>query len=176
MDAIANLQDIFESWHLIAPPAFLPTRSPLPGHPSMPPHEPPRVCLPLPPTPGCTRSPVSSWSPPPMPASSTLSSPALIPSCFQATPQRLDFSNVPSPRVVSKPQAPSPRVVIESRHLSALPPPVLPIPASSSTIAPTPVHQPHLRSSQLDSHCTNVLLTTFPPPNLFNPLPNQSVF
>jgi hypothetical protein len=54
VDAIPNLRDIFESWCLTAPPAFLPTCSPLPGCPSMLPHEPPRVCLPLLPTPGCT--------------------------------------------------------------------------------------------------------------------------
>jgi hypothetical protein len=106
------------------PPAFLPTCSPLPGCPSMPPHEPLRVCLPSPLTPGCTRLPVS---PPPMPAASILSSPAPILPSFQATPQRLDFSNAPSPMVVSKPQAPSPRVVIESWHLLAPPSPVLPI-------------------------------------------------
>jgi hypothetical protein len=55
-----------------------------------------------------------------MPALSTLSSPALVPPCFQATPQRLDFSNPPSPRVVREPQAPSLRVVIEPRHLLSL--------------------------------------------------------
>jgi hypothetical protein len=104
----------------MAPLAFLPTRSPLPGSPSMPSHEPPRVCSPLPPTPGCTWLPVSSWSPPPMPAASTLSSYAPILPCFQATPQWLDFSNTPSPRVMSKPHGPSPRVVIESWHLLAL--------------------------------------------------------
>ncbi len=126
MYAITNLQDIFESWRLTAPSAFLPTCSSLPGHPSMPPYEPPRVSLLLLPTLGCTHLLVSSWSPPPMPAASTLSSTTPIPPHFQAMPLRLDFSNEPSPRVVSKPQAPSPRVVIESRHLLALPPRVLP--------------------------------------------------
>jgi hypothetical protein len=120
VDLIANLCNIFESWHLTAPPDFLPMCSPLPGRPSVPPHEPPRVCSPLLPTPDCTWSPVSSWSTPPMPAASALSSPAPIPPRFQATPQRLDFSNVPFPRVVSKPQVPSPRVAIESRHQLAL--------------------------------------------------------
>jgi hypothetical protein len=92
----------------------------------MPPHEPPRVCLPTPPTPGCPWLPVFAWSPPPMPAASTMSSPAPSVPCFQAAPQRLDFSNAPSPRVMIEPQAPSPRVVIESWHLSALPLPVIP--------------------------------------------------
>jgi hypothetical protein len=58
---------------------------------------------------------------------STLSSPARVPPCFQATPQRLNFSNAPSPRVVIEPWAPSPRVVIEPQHPLLLPPPVLPI-------------------------------------------------
>ncbi len=60
VDAIANLRDIFESWRLTAPLAFLPTRSPLPAHPSVPPHELKRVCLPVPPTPDCPRLPVSA--------------------------------------------------------------------------------------------------------------------
>jgi hypothetical protein len=61
-----------------------------------------------------------------MQAASTLSSPAPSTPCFQAIPQWLDFSNVPFPRVAIEAQAPPPRVVIESQHLSALPPPVLP--------------------------------------------------
>jgi hypothetical protein len=105
---------------------FLPMRSLLPACPSVPPHELPRVCLLLPPTAGCPWLPVSSWSPPPRPAASTLSSPTPVLPCFQTTPQQLDFSNVPSPRVVSKPQAPSPRVVTEPWHLTSLHPPVLP--------------------------------------------------
>jgi hypothetical protein len=80
----------------------------------------------LPPTPGCPRLPVPCWSPPPGPAASTLSSPAPIPPCFQATPQWLDLSNVPSPRVMSEPRAPSSKVAIEPWHPLALPPLVLP--------------------------------------------------
>jgi hypothetical protein len=45
----------------------------------------------------------------------TLSSPTPVPPCFQATPQWLDFSNAPPPRVVIKPW-----------HLLPLLPPVLP--------------------------------------------------
>ncbi len=86
---------------------------PLPGHPSVPPHEPPRVISPLPPTPGRPRSPVPSWSPLPRLAASTLSSPAPVPPCIQATPQWLDFSDATSPRVMIEPRMPSPRVVIE---------------------------------------------------------------
>ncbi len=126
VDAIANLQDIFESWCLHAPLAFLPMRSPLPARPSVAPHEPPRVSSSLPLTLGLLWLLVPAWSPLPMPAASTLSSPAPVPPCFQATPQWLNFSDVPSPRVVSQPWVPSQRVVIEPWHLVSLPPPVLP--------------------------------------------------
>ncbi len=73
VEAIANLRDIFESWRLLTPPAVRPTSTPLPGRPSVPPHEPPRVISPLLPTPRLLRSPYHSWSPPPKPAASTLS-------------------------------------------------------------------------------------------------------
>ncbi len=126
VDMIANLPDIFESWRLTAPLAFHAMHSPLPARPSMPPHEPKRVCLPAPPTPGHPWLLVSAWSPTPMPAASIMSSPAPSAPHFQATPQRLNFSNAPSPRVVIEPQAPSPRVVIKFWHLLALPPQVLP--------------------------------------------------
>jgi hypothetical protein len=90
-------------------------RTPTPGLPSMPPHEPSRVTSPLPPTPSLPWLPVPSWSPLPRPAASTLSSPTPVRPCFQATPQRLNFSN-----------ASSPRVVIELQLLSLLPLLVLP--------------------------------------------------
>jgi hypothetical protein len=68
VDAISNLQDIFKSWCLLAPLAFRPTWNPMPGRPSVPTHEPPRVIsLPLP-TPGPPLLPIPSWSPPPRPA------------------------------------------------------------------------------------------------------------
>jgi hypothetical protein len=73
------------------------------------------VISPPPPTPSPPWLPVTSWSPPPRPAASTLSSPAPILPHFQATPRRLEFSS-----------APSPRVVIELLHLLLLPTPVLP--------------------------------------------------
>jgi hypothetical protein len=59
-------------------------------------------------------------------SSLTLSSPAPVLPCFQATPQLLNFSNAPSPRGGSKPWVPYLRVVIEPWHLSSLPLPVLP--------------------------------------------------
>jgi hypothetical protein len=62
VDAIANLQGIFESWRLGTPPDCRPTCTPLPGHPSMPAQEPPRLISLLPPTPVIPRLLVSSWS------------------------------------------------------------------------------------------------------------------
>jgi hypothetical protein len=59
VDAIANIQDIFKSWCLCAPPAFPPMHTLLPGCPSLLPHEAPRVISLLPPTPGLPRLPVS---------------------------------------------------------------------------------------------------------------------
>jgi hypothetical protein len=68
VEAITNLRDIFESWQLLAPPAFQPPRIPMPGRPRVSTQEPPpRVASPSPPTPA--RPIVSSppWSPPPRP-------------------------------------------------------------------------------------------------------------
>jgi hypothetical protein len=152
----------------------------------VPPHELPRVCLPLPPKPGCTQLLVSSWSPPLMPAASTLSSPAPILPCFQATPQRLDFSYAPSLQVVSEPQAPSPRGVFESRHLLALPPPVLPTrePISHCTHSRVPALLALFTAGQPLHKCVTYHIPTAKsvrPPNLprasgvTNGLPSNSV-
>jgi hypothetical protein len=117
--------------------------SPLPARPTVPPHEPPRVCLPLPPISGLPQLPVPSWSPLPRPAASTLSSPAPVPPHFQATPQWLDFNDAPTPRVVSEPRAPSPKVVIEPWPLSLLPllvlPTCKPISHCTHSCAPAPL-------------------------------------
>jgi hypothetical protein len=129
----------------------------------MPPHKPPRVIFLLLPTPSLPWSPVPSWSPPPRPAASTLSSPAPLPPHFQATPQRLNFSD-----------APSPKVAIEPWHPSLLPPPVLstrkPISHRTCSCAPAP-----LALFTAGQPFTNVSLATFPPPNSFGPLLNQLV-
>jgi hypothetical protein len=117
VDAIANLRDIFESWHLLAPPACRPTHTLMPGCPSVPTNESPRVILLPPPTPSPPRLPIPSGTPLPRPAASTLLLPPPSLPCFQATPQRLNFSS-----------APSPRVVIQPRHPLPLPPLVLPTP------------------------------------------------
>jgi hypothetical protein len=109
VEAITNLRDIFESWRLLAPPSFQPPRIPMPGRPRVPtPHEPPRVVSPSPPTPARQMVASPSWSPPPRPLGSTCLSPSPVQAPFQATPQRLDFTGTPSPRVGFSPQMPSP--------------------------------------------------------------------
>ncbi len=76
---IRQTQLSFESWRLCVPPACRPTRTPIPGRPSLQPHEPPRVISLLPPTPSLPWLLVPSWRPLPRPAASTLSSPAPVP-------------------------------------------------------------------------------------------------
>jgi hypothetical protein len=115
VDAIANLWDILESWRLLSPPSFQPPRIPMPGRPRVPTQEPPRVASQPLPNPALPRLSISSWSPPPRPAASTLLSPACGQPPFQATPRCLDYSGAASPRVVVEPRQPSP-----------LPPPVPP--------------------------------------------------
>jgi hypothetical protein len=108
VEAITTLRDIFESWRLQAPPAFQPTRIPLPGRPRVTTHEPPRVVSPPPSTPASQIVASPAWNPPPSPAGSAFLSPTPAHKPFQATPRRLDFAGTPSPRVESTPQLPSP--------------------------------------------------------------------
>ena len=106
--AITNLHDIFESWHLIAPPSFQPPQILMPGCPRVPTQEHPRLVLPLPPTPAYLISSSPSWSPQPRPAVSTLLSLTPVQPSFQATPQHeLNFTGAPSPRVGFAPRLPS---------------------------------------------------------------------
>jgi hypothetical protein len=116
----------------------------MPGCPSVPTHESPRVISSLPPTRSLPRLPVPSWSPLPRPAASTLSSPAPGLPHFQATPQRLDFSNESSPRVV-----------IELRHLLSLPPLVLPTckPISHCTCSCAPAPLALFTTGQTSHEC-----------------------
>jgi hypothetical protein len=104
VEAITNLRDFFESWRLLAPPSFQPPRLPMPGRPRVPTQDSPRVVSPAPPTPACT----ITWSPPPRPSGSTFLSPTPVQAPFQATPQQLDFTGTPAPRVRPFPQSPLP--------------------------------------------------------------------
>jgi hypothetical protein len=106
--AITNLRDIFESWRLLAPPSFQPPRIPMPGHPRVPTHDPPRMVLPSPSTPAQPFVANPPWSPPPSPAGSTFLSPTPVQAPFHATPRRINFAGTPSPRVGILPQMTSP--------------------------------------------------------------------
>ncbi len=108
VEAITNLQDIFESWRLLAPPSFQPPPIPKSCRPRVPTQEPPRVVSPSPPTPARPIVTSPSWSPPPKPSGSMYLSPTPVQAPFQATPRRLNFTGTPSPRVGFSPQMPSP--------------------------------------------------------------------
>ena len=105
VDAIANIWDILESLHLLAPPSLRPIRCPAPGCPRVPIQEAPRVASPPAPSLAPTLWPSPTWSLPPFPGSAfCLPLPALL--TFQATPHRLNFSNALSQRVPSEPRQP----------------------------------------------------------------------
>jgi hypothetical protein len=78
VESITNLWDIFESWHLLAPPLFQPPQIPMHICPRVPTQEPPRVVSPSSLTPAHPISSSPSWSPPPRPAVSTLLSPTPV--------------------------------------------------------------------------------------------------
>ena len=151
VDAIANLWDIFKSWHLLAPLACRPTHTPMPGHPSVSTHEPPRVISLPPPTPSPPQLPIPSGTPPPRPASSMLLLPAPAMPCFQATPQWLNFSGAPSPWVVIQPQHPLP-----------LPPQVFPTwkPISHCTRSRAPAPLALFTAGQLFHECVTYQIPT----------------
>jgi hypothetical protein len=121
--AIANLQDIFKSWHLLPPLSLWPTWLPAPAHPRVDMQASPSVASPSTParTPSLATSP--AWSPPPRTSSAT--HPQLLSfSTFQATPQHFDFGNVPSP---------TPRVIRDPRE-PQLPSPVVGLPAQEPVV------------------------------------------
>jgi hypothetical protein len=113
VDAIANLWDIFESWHLLAPPTLRPSCCLTPGLPRVHSQDAPRVAMMQMPTPMPTLSPSPAWIPPPQPNSS-LRLPLPAPPAGHATPCRLNFSVTPAP--------PAPRVLSEPRQPDVLPP------------------------------------------------------
>jgi hypothetical protein len=129
LEAIANLQDIFESWRLLTPPSLRPTRLPAPAHPRVDPQASPRVASPLPPSRTPTLMPSLAWSPPPC-TSSAACPPLPSSSTFHATPQCLNFGNVTSPRVISELREPPP------------PPPAVGLPAQEPKSHRTRSHAP----------------------------------
>jgi hypothetical protein len=135
VNTIANLQDIFESWHLQAPPTLCLSRCPTPGLPRVHSQNAPRVAIMQPPTPTPTLSPSPAWIPPPRPNSS-LRLPLPAPPAGHATPRRLDFSATPAP--------PAPRVLSEPRQPDVLPPhlPLLSLPVREPISHHTPSRAP----------------------------------
>ncbi len=113
VNAIANLWDIFESWHLLALPTLHPSRCPTPGLPRVHSQDAPRVAIMQPPTPMPMLSPSPAWIPPPRPNSS-LRLPLPAPPAGHATPWQLNFSDMPAP--------PSPRMLSEPRQSNVWPP------------------------------------------------------
>ncbi len=109
VNAIANLWDIFESWHLLAPPTLRPSHFPTPGLRRVHSQDAPRGAIMQLPTPTPTLSPSPAWIPPAQPNSS-LRLPWPAPAARHATPWQLDFSDMPAPsapRVLSEPRQPN---------------------------------------------------------------------
>jgi hypothetical protein len=97
------LQEIFESWRVLASPSLLPNHCPAPASPRVNSRNSPRAVAPSPPSTSPTWSPSTALRPPPQAAVISLT-PAPSASTFHVTPCHLVFGNDQSPRVVSEPQ------------------------------------------------------------------------
>ncbi len=100
LKTITFLQEIFESWHALAPPSLRSTHCPAPACSRVNARNSPRVVAPYT---SPMWSPSTAVTPPPQAAMTSLTPPASAPT-FQLTPCHLVFGNDHSPRVVSKPQ------------------------------------------------------------------------
>jgi hypothetical protein len=118
VNAIANLWDIFKSWHLLAPLTLHPSRNLTPGLPRVHSQDAPRMAIMQLPTPTPTLSPSPAWISPPRPNSS-LRLPLPAPLTGHATPRQLNFSDMPAP--------PAPRVLSEPRQPNVRPPHLPPL-------------------------------------------------
>ncbi len=105
LKATTSLQEIFESWRMLAPPSLCPTHRPASSPPRVNLHESPRVVATSPPSTSPTWSPSTAVRPPPQPAGISLT-PAASALTFHVTPHRLIFGNVHSPRAGSAFQQP----------------------------------------------------------------------
>ncbi len=103
--AITSLQEIFESWCMLATPSFRPTNRLTPSPQRVNSCKSPRVVATSPPSTSPTWSPSTGVRPPPQPAAISLTPAASAPT-FHITPHRLVFGNDHSPRVVSASQQP----------------------------------------------------------------------
>ncbi len=105
LKAITLLQEIFESWHALAPPSLWPTHCPAPTSPRVNARNHPSVVATSPPSRRPTWSPSTAVRPPLQPAVTSLT-PAPSAPTFHVPLCHLVFGNDHSPRVVSKPQQP----------------------------------------------------------------------
>jgi hypothetical protein len=117
VDAIANLRDIFESWHLLAPPNLRLSAGPSQGLPRVYSHIAPRDAVSLPATPSPSRPPTPTRTPQ-LPSIAPRSIRQQAPTPGQATPRRLDFSDTPA--------QPISRVPLVSPPANSYPPPAPP--------------------------------------------------
>jgi hypothetical protein len=116
VEAIANLRDLFESWHLLGPPSSGQGRILSPGRPRVSIQEPPRVASPS--SPIVVPLPWTEWTPPPCSVSST-QVPLPVHSPIHVTPYHITFNDTPPPRVATPPSPP--RAVIKPRPPRTLP-------------------------------------------------------
>jgi hypothetical protein len=117
VDAIANLRDIFESWHLLAPPILHLSACPSQGLPRVQSHIAPQSAVSLPATPSPSRTPTPTRTPQP-PSCAPRSIRQLAPTAGRTTPRRLDFADTPA--------QPFPRVLVVSPPTNSYPPPAPP--------------------------------------------------
>jgi hypothetical protein len=113
--AIANLHDLFESWRLLGLQPTNQARILSPRRSRVPNQELPRVATPL--LPSNMASPVPARTLPPGSAS-TIQIVLPVTPLFEVTPRWINFTDIPSPRMVSPP----PRVAIKPSSSSVLPP------------------------------------------------------
>jgi hypothetical protein len=99
MEDIANLWDLFESWHSLGPPSTAHRHVLAPGRPRVA-IKLPRVATPSSPT--VAASPVPALTPPPQPASFLHPLPP-IPHSVHVTPHHITFDDDPLPRVTNSP-------------------------------------------------------------------------
>jgi hypothetical protein len=105
LEAITVLQEIFESWCVLAPPSLQPNHRLDPASPRLNAHDAPRVLSPSPLSTSPTWLPSTASRPPPQAAVTSLT-PAPSAPTFHVTPRSLVFGNDQSPRVMSEPQQP----------------------------------------------------------------------
>jgi hypothetical protein len=105
LKSITALQEIFESWHTLAPPSLWLNHCPAPASPRVNTRDSPRVVAPSPPSTSPALSPSTAWRLPSQAAATSLT-PVLSAPTYHVTPCHLVFDDDHSPRVVSESQQP----------------------------------------------------------------------